>query len=226
MLLRRLTTKPRGLLRDATLCASLILFQPNTMFAAIGGVLFALGAILHFWSKGCLVRNWEVTAVGPYRMVRHPFYLANFMIDMGICLFSGRWWLPIVYSIAFALVYIPTIRKEEAYLIERHGESYRRFAASIPALVPYRLWSLFAPLDFEWASILREKEISRIMRVLAIPLYFVIVAALFHQLPNNPSHKTTALVASIAVALLLHAGSTLVRSQERHARLGYISDHS
>lgn len=223
MLLRRLTTKPRGLLRDITLCAALILFRPDPRFAVIGGVLFVLGAVLHFWSKGCLVRNWEVTAVGPYRMVRHPFYLANLLIDMGICFFSGRWWMPIAYAVGFALVYRPTIRAEEAYLTSRHGDSYRSFAAGTPALLSYKLWRLFGPLDLEWVSIVREKEISRIMRILAIPAYFVILAALFYQRPNSPVQNTIVLAASIAVALLLHVGSALIRSKERHARLGFIS---
>lgn len=226
MLLRRLTTKPRGLLRDGTLCAALILFQPNPKFALIGTVLFGLGALLHFWSKGCLVRNWEVTEVGPYRMVRHPFYLANFLIDIGICLLSGCWWLPAVYVVAFSLVYLPTIKKEEDYLVERHGDAYRQYATRIPALVPYRLWVLFAPVHFEWQSIFLEKEISRILRILAIPMYFVIVAALFHSLPKTPTTRSTVLFASIAVALMLHAGSFMIRAKERRSRLGYVSDHS
>lgn len=217
-MLRRLSTKPRGLLRDGTLCTSLVLFEPVPLLATIGFVFFVLGVGLHFWSKGCLVRNWTLTATGPYRMVRHPFYLANFLLDDAICLFSGQWWLASAYIAAFCLVYLPTIRKEEKFLTERHGIPYLDYVACTPALIPWRFWKIFGPLDFAWENVVREKEISRIMRVLAIPMYFVIVAAVFHQLPQTPSQWMLVLILAIASTLFLNVASVIIRKKERRAR--------
>ena len=219
MKLRRLTSKPRGLLRDATIVAGLVLLDPSVRFMVVGAGVFLVGTALHFWSKGCLVRNWVVTACGPYRLVRHPFYLANFFIDEGICVISGNLWLVALYVVAFLIVYLPTIRKEELYLIRAHGDTYTSYARGVPALLPYRVHAIFGPLDFAWDNITREKEASRVLRIVASPTYFVIVGALFHGTPHNDTDRVVVLCLSAALALLLTASSTVVRGYERAKRL-------
>ncbi len=218
MKLRRLTSKPRGLLRDATLLLGLILYTPDVRLMAIGGVLFLLGTALHFWSKGCLVRNWTVTTVGPYGLVRHPFYLANLLIDEGICIISGVVWLPVVYFIGFLFVYLPTIRKEEAYLTEAHGDAYAEFARKVPALLPYRLHALASPSGFALQNLSREGELFRLLRILAIPLYFLLVGAVFHESPADEVARAVVLWGSAGAAVLLNAVSVLLRQRLRAAR--------
>lgn len=215
MKLRRLTSQPRGLLRDATIVLGLIFLDPNVRFMAVGGTVFLIGLALHFWSKGCLIRNSLVTICGPYRLVRHPFYLANLLIDEGICVISGNLWLVALYVVAFLFVYLPTIQKEEQYLIGARGDAYVSYARRVPALVPYRIHAVFGPLDFAWANAMREKEVSRLLRILAIPTYFVMVAALFHGTPRDDTDRVAALCVSAALALLLNTSSAVVRRYER-----------
>jgi len=220
MKLRRLTSKPRGVLRDMNLLLSLILFDPEPRLMTAGAAVFLSGLALHFWSKGCLVRNWVVTSCGPYRLVRHPFYLANFLIDFGVCLISTNPWLTVLYVAGFLLVYLPTIRKEEQNLVGAHGDAYTKYAHRVPALLPYRLHAIFGPLDFAWSNILREKELSRILRLLAIPSYFAMLCALVHETPRDPTARVTMLCVSAAWALLLNTSSVAVRKYERARRLG------
>ena len=216
--LRRLSSKPRGLLRDLTLILGLIFMRLDAELMVVGGGVFLVGLALHFWSKGCLVRTWTVTTWGPYRLVRHPFYLANFLIDEGICLISGNLWLAALYVVAFLLVYLPTIRKEERYLTTLHGDAYTSYARAVPALLPYRVQAILGPLRFSWANIKREKELSRVLRILAIPAYFIIVGVMVHNVSYTDAQRTVLLWTAMNLALLLNAGSVLVRSHERAAR--------
>ena len=82
-----------------------------------------LGVWLHTWAKGCLRQNRVVATIGPYRFVRHPFYLANALIDAGLVVMAGWWPLAVVLPLWWLAIYIPVIRGEERYL---SGELSRR----------------------------------------------------------------------------------------------------
>ncbi len=218
MKLRRLTSKPRGLIRDAAILLALIFFAPDVRMMTIGAALFLLGTALHLWSKGCLVRNWTVTTTGPYNLVRHPFYLANLLIDEAICIISGTVWLPVVCFFVFLFVYMRTIRKEEEYLKGVHGDAYAEYARKVPALVPYRLHALASPSGFAWDNLQREGELWRLFRILAIPLYFVVVGALFHGIPANEEARPFVLAGSAAAVVLLNVVSVTLRRRLRASR--------
>jgi len=206
---------PRGFLRDAVNVVGLILASFALEWFVFGIGLFVLGACLHFWSKGVLVRNWTVTMGGPYRVVRHPFYLANFIIDMGICFISGSLILTLLYLPAYLLTYIPTIRREEKFLVDSYGQRYLDYAKKVPALLPYRFLHFFGPLDATWDNIVRENEIPRLLRILAIPFYFLMVYAF--RMPHEGNNWKILLASAAAMAVGLNATAILVRRY--HARL-------
>jgi hypothetical protein len=210
MRLRRLTSKPRGILRDATIVAGLVFMDMKTGLLIAGLILFLLGAGLHVWSKGCLVRNWPLTTCGPYRIARHPFYLANLLIDIGICLISGNLWVLCLYILAFLLIYVPTIRMEEKSLKEVHGDEFVRYAREVPALIPFRLHRILGRQDLSWNNIVREKEVSRILRILAIPLYFIIV----HIILSGHEGRVVSLAIAVLSALVLNVASMVIRKFE------------
>lgn len=199
----------RGVLRDIVLIAALIFLRFSWTWFFVGLGIFLVGCALHFWSKGCLVRNWVVTMSGPYRLVRHPFYLANFIIDVGICVMSGNVYLLAVYLPLFLIAYIPVIQAEESDLIEAH-EEYREFARAVPRLLPYKIHRLFGPLDLSWANIQREQEIPRLLRILASPLYIILVY-LAWQLPAATWLKTPAFLAVLVGVVALNLLSVLLR---------------
>ena len=223
MILRRLSSKPRGLLRDVTLVVAIALMRADAQIMTIGGGVFLIGLALHFWSKGCLVRTCIVTTWGPYSLVRHPFYLANFLIDEGICLISGNLWLAALYFVAFLVVYLPIIRQEEQHLTSLHGVAYTSYALTVPALLPYRLHAISAPKRFSWANIRREREMSRLLRILAIPWYFIIASTLLHETPYGHTGRAELLWTATGIALVLNASSVALGSTRRRcARVRFI----
>src|SRR5688500_1805537 len=42
---------------------------------------------------------------GPYAIVRHPLYLGNYLMWLGVALFARVWWCPVIISLAFWLYY-------------------------------------------------------------------------------------------------------------------------
>ena len=215
----------RGMLRDLLVIASLIFARMNGTLLAIGLVVFALGAALHFWSKACLMRNFMVTRHGPYRMVRHPFYLANFVIDVGICLMAGNVYLLIAYMPLFLLSYIPTIRQEERDLTATHGDVYREYVRQRPMLVSLRLDRLCGPWDGSWTNILRENELTRLGRVLAIPFYLLVVDGLWHHRLNEGMSLALAVPAALA-AVAINILAARAKRWSRRQLVGDMSDLS
>ncbi len=94
----------------------------------------AAGAALFYWTMHTLGGNITDTVVtrrehflvtgGPYRWVRHPFYLAAALFMIAIVLMAANWFLLLTGGLVGVLLVLRTA-KEEANLIARFGDGYR-----------------------------------------------------------------------------------------------------
>jgi protein-S-isoprenylcysteine O-methyltransferase Ste14 len=101
-----------------------------------GAVLFVTGGTLAAWTFANLGKNLTDTVVtrvdhtlvttGPYRWVRHPFYVAFAILVLAVSLMAANWLFALGGAAGFALLVIRT-RKEEEKLLERFGDEYRRY---------------------------------------------------------------------------------------------------
>jgi len=152
-------------------------------FFSGAGVLF-LGLSVHFYSKGCLTRNTTITMFGPYRFVRHPFYLGNLLIDTGLCIMSNNPFIFLGYFALFLLGYGATMRHEERRLTEIHGDRYRDYARRVPRLFPVRFPAKAdsdANAYFSFERILKEHELARSLRIVVYPILLWVVYELKHD---------------------------------------------
>jgi hypothetical protein len=152
-----------------------------TRWTVLAGVpLVVLGAALHLWAKGCLRQNQVVTKIGPYRYVRHPFYLANALVDVSIAVMSGWWVLQVLLPVWWLVAYLPVMRREEEYLTGAFGAAYEEYKKRVPRLLPWRRPLPRTGEGFSWRNpnIAAGDEGPRAMKLLAYPLLFFIVADL------------------------------------------------
>ncbi len=75
---------------------------------------------------------------GPYAWIRHPIYLSNFLLGLGVVLLAG--WRPmfLIYPLVFIPVHWMIIRSEETHLSKLYGEAYTSYLREVPALIPWR----------------------------------------------------------------------------------------
>lgn len=73
---------------------------------------------------------------GPYSVVRHPLYLGNFLMWLGVALFPRAWWPPVIVSLVFWLYYERIMFAEEEFLRRKFGAVYTAWAAVTPAFLP------------------------------------------------------------------------------------------
>lgn len=144
----------------------------------VGLLLLALGAGVHAWAAGYLRKNQVLAAAGPYRFVRNPFYVADFLRDLGI-LFACHSCLHVVHAPVWILaalyltymfgivIHRRVLEKEEPELRARFGESYALYCAEVPRFVP-RLWPARRQGDagFSFATLHRNRELPRLLAML------------------------------------------------------------
>jgi protein-S-isoprenylcysteine O-methyltransferase len=115
--------------------------------AALVGMI--AGLTLRTWAILTLGRyfTWYITVYddhrvirsGPFRLIRHPAYCGAWILFVSTMLFLHAW-VGTVLSMGFQLyAYIRRIRYEEAMMIDKLGDSYRRYIGEVKALVPL-LW--------------------------------------------------------------------------------------
>ncbi|NUN52073.1 MAG: isoprenylcysteine carboxylmethyltransferase family protein, partial [Planctomycetaceae bacterium] len=168
---RRWPSRLRGWLRRAAIAACFVLASSPWPRIEVPLALIAAGGLLHLLSKGYLVRRSRVTREGPYRWVRHPFYLANVLLESGLLLLAGSWQAVAVYLLVAHFAYGAAMEEEESDLAAVHGEEWTSYAARTPRLLP---WRLPGPRGggpgFSIRNLIYEREIPRLMRLLSLPL--------------------------------------------------------
>ncbi len=75
---------------------------------------------------------------GPYAWVRHPLYLANFLVGLGIVLLTGWWPMILFYCLFFLPTHALIARSEEIHLTHLYGQKYELYRRTVPALIPWR----------------------------------------------------------------------------------------
>jgi protein-S-isoprenylcysteine O-methyltransferase Ste14 len=106
----------------------------------LGIPLLLFGIFLRTWSQQHLHYRLKVhktlTITGPYSFVRNPMYIGNVLICLGATVISELLWLvPITFLYCLG-IYSFVARWEEAHLLKKYGESYRRYKSEVPRWLP------------------------------------------------------------------------------------------
>lgn len=104
-----------------------------------------LGGLLLTWTFRNLGKNITDTVVtrkehylvttGPYRWVRHPFYLAFALCMLANSLLTANWFIFATGAFVLLLLVLRTSR-EEANLVARFGDDYRRYMERTGRFLP------------------------------------------------------------------------------------------
>lgn len=121
--------------------------QPPSLAAiALGSCLIAIGVALRIWAQVTLGPAWSIrvriapdhplVTAGPYRLVRHPAYLALVLFYLGVAAAFQSVSGLMVFALGLAPALAHRMAVEEAALASHFGEDYLRYASGTKRLLP------------------------------------------------------------------------------------------
>jgi protein-S-isoprenylcysteine O-methyltransferase Ste14 len=137
----------------------------------------------------------SLSTTGPYSVVRHPLYLGNSIIVVGLALFPHAWLTPPAVAVLAIGYYACIAQREEAYLRERFPEQFEAWARRVPAVWPTRFQYVPAAEPFDLRTVLR-REFYALALLLIAPFFLDIVEDLHEtgEFDLDPVWTVTALV--------------------------------
>jgi len=100
----------------------------------------------------------EVNTTGIYSAVRHPLYLGNFIIWLGLAMLTADFWFIVAFIFLFWVYYERIMYAEEVFLAGKFGDSYKNWAEKTPAFLPSFNKYKSARLHFSWRKILKNEK--------------------------------------------------------------------
>ena len=117
----------------------------NTFFA-VGSILVLIGLIIRVTSILTLkqqftytvtkIEKHELIETGLYKIIRHPGYLGQLIIFLGISTCLSNWISIILMIIPVFLGYLNRINIEEKFMVEQLGQKYLDYQKRTKRLIP------------------------------------------------------------------------------------------
>lgn len=164
--------------------------------------------------KGTSGRNTEeqvaevLNSTGIYSVVRHPLYLGNYFMWIGIVIYTMNFYFVIIVSLLYWLYYERIMFAEERFLEKKFGKAYLDWSLKAPAFIPQFSKWVASSIPFSFKSVLRREYSG----VLATVIGFVFVDALrLLFLPNlTDNHFETDWISQFRFQLYVLAAAVLM----------------
>jgi protein-S-isoprenylcysteine O-methyltransferase Ste14 len=141
-----------------------------------------------------------LNTTGMYSMVRHPLYLGNYLIWISIVIYALNPYFAIIVSLLYWIYYERIMLAEEMHLTRTYGETYLKWAESVPAFIPSLRQFKSAALPMSWKTVLTREENG----VLAAVISFLYVDTLIDiRLLDNPVFATPEIIVLSTIIFLV-----------------------
>jgi len=99
-----------------------------------------------------------LNTTGIYSVVRHPLYVGNFFMWLGIALMTEKGWFVVSFILMYWLYYERIMYAEEQFLRRKFGENYLNWAAKTPAVF-FSFKNKKKPnYPFSWKKVLKKEK--------------------------------------------------------------------
>lgn len=118
-----------------------ITYELGCLVISLFGLVIRIVTI-GYAAKNTSGRNTEtqvadsLNTTGIYSVVRHPLYIGNFFMWMGIALYVQSLAFLLCFILFYILYYERIIMAEEDYLSRKFGDVYRKWSETTPAIIP------------------------------------------------------------------------------------------
>ncbi|PSR56164.1 lipid A phosphate methyltransferase [Adhaeribacter arboris] len=182
------------------LAIALLYFYPEKTYACVTSTLWGAFCLLislvglfiraitvGHTPKGTSGRNTDkqiaecLNHTGIYSVVRHPLYLGNFLMWLGLFLFMGIWWFVVICALAYWLYYERIMFAEEEFLRRSYSSAYENWARQTPAFFPRFSGWRSSNLPFSLRNVLKREYNG----LFAMVISFTALNALSHLMVHH-----------------------------------------
>jgi len=152
---------------------------------------------------------------GVYSVVRHPLYLGNYLMWLGIAMFCFVPWVAVCFTLIFWLYYERIMFAEEAFLRRKFGSEFEDWAARTPAFIPRLSQWRPSVRSFSFRTVLR-KEFTGLF---GIAMAFAAMDQFEHFVTTRrfSVEPTWIIIGAASVAIYL-----ILRTLKKHTRLLHV----
>lgn len=178
----RLRITIRGVAEVVIVVGAFALGEPTPVSLLIGGIFCLTGEALRITVAGFGHNVGEIVLCGPYRFVRHPYFLGTGLMFIGIAIASRSAVITCLAIVLMVLSHRKYARRDEEQLKKALGPEYGLYVATVPAVVP-RVWPIkmkqaeSVPSNFSVGIALfkgRHREIDTVISLmLAFGLFYL-----------------------------------------------------
>lgn len=191
-------------------------------------IVTLLGLVLRAYTvsttpKGTSGRNTQkqvantLNSKGIYSVVRHPLYLANYLIWLGILIFSMNIWAIIIVSLVYWLYYERIMFAEEAFLRQKFGQDFESWASVVPPFIPR--WALFEKgnMHFSFKTFVRREYVTLFSTVFSYVVVDYIIFILSYSRFYGYNHPLSSWIRpSLYILAVCFVGMLVIRTIKHH----------
>ena len=203
----KMHASPRALAEFGLVAVALILANPTPTSIYMGILLALTGECFRLWSAGYGYRSGQHLVQGPYRYVRHPYYLGTILVIGGLSLASRS---TVAFGLSIAVlgaIFWVRMRDDEAILEAKLGPDFAPYRSGVPALLPQFIPYSFSgalknenPSDFSFSRALLKGRRREVDALIGIFLGFLVLYIAF-LVPNKAIFRI-----GVSASVLLLAG--------------------
>jgi len=160
----------------------------------------------------------SLNTTGIYSVVRHPLYLANYLMWLGLLIFTANIFLIVTISLLFFIYYERIMFTEEQFLAKKFGNVFSEWAAKTPAFIPNFKKHKKSTVPFSFKSIIR-REYSSVMAMalsfMAIDLLRYLIVFRKFDFDRISIYVAAATVVLAALLSLLRHNTNLLNEEGR-----------
>jgi len=203
---------------------NLILF-----YNSIALFLSILGFLIRFYTIGTTPKNTSgrntdkqiaetLNTTGIYSLIRHPLYLGNYLIWIGVCFFTYNLYFVLLTSLLFWLYYERIIYAEERFLESKFQDIFVLWSKSVSAFFPTTFSYKKTVIKFSIISVLR-REYSSVLSAVVAFLYVDILRNFFNlnefHISANVFVVSSFLIFLVLILRTLKHNTSLLKEKDR-----------
>ncbi|MCK5537607.1 MAG: DUF1295 domain-containing protein [Bacteroidales bacterium] len=140
-----------------------------TYYELICLVVTFIGLVVRIYTVGHTPKNTsgrntesqvadELNTSGIYSIVRHPLYLGNFFMWLGLAMLTHDIWFVTTFVFVYWVYYERIMYAEEQFLRRKFGEVYTDWASQTPAFIPAVSNFRKSVLNFSWKKVIKKEK--------------------------------------------------------------------